>query len=73
MENKLNIIFSNVFNLDESEAKTGIKMGDIPNWDSMGHLNLITSIEEECGIYFSDEEILEMNSYEKISDLLSKK
>ena len=70
MEQKLNLIFSSVFNLKEGDAKAHLKIGDIPNWDSMGQLNLITAIEEELGIYFSTDEIVEMNSYEKISELL---
>ena len=73
MENKLNKIFSNVFHLDENDDKTELKMGDLPNWDSMGHLNLITSLEEELDIFFTNEEIVKINSFEKIHNLLKSK
>ena len=73
MENKLNKIFSNVFHIDENVDKTELKMGDLPNWDSMGHLNLITSLEEELDIFFTNEEIVEINSFEKIYNLLKSK
>ena len=73
MENKLNKIFSNVFHLDENDDKTDLKMGDLPNWDSMGHLNLITSLEEELDIFFTNEEIVKINSFEKIYNLLKSK
>lgn len=31
-------------------------------WDSLKHMNLILALEEELGVQFSDDQIVEMNS-----------
>ena len=71
MDKQLIEIFCRVLNLNETEINSDIKIGDVPNWDSLGHLNLITSIEEEFDVYFSNESIIELNSFGKIKDFLS--
>jgi acyl carrier protein len=71
MDKQLIEIFCRVLNLDETEINSEIAIGDVPNWDSLGHLNLITSIEEEFDVYFSNESIIELNSFGKIKDFLS--
>jgi len=70
MEEQLKSLFANILNIEKNKINNDLKMGDIPNWDSLGHLNLITGIEEEFNIFFSNEEILELNSFKKFYDLL---
>ncbi|MCK4820461.1 acyl carrier protein [bacterium] len=45
----------------------------VENWDSLKHMNLILSLEEEFNIIFSDEEIVEMLSVKIIVETLKKK
>jgi acyl carrier protein len=33
---------------------------DLPNWDSMGHFRLVTELEAQYGVAFSDEEVVGM-------------
>ncbi len=70
MEEQLKLLFANILNIETSKITNDLKMGDVSNWDSLGHLNLITAIEEEFNIFFSNDEILELNSFEKFCDLL---
>ena len=70
MEEQLKLLFANILNIETSKITNDLKMGDVSNWDSLGHLNLITAIEEEFNIFFSNDEILELNSFEKFYDLL---
>ncbi len=42
-------------------------------WDSLKHMNLILSLEEEFSVSLSDEEIMEISSIEDIIKLLKKK
>ena len=70
MEEQLKLLFLFTLNIETSKITNDLKMGDVSNWDSLGHLNLITAIEEEINIFFSNDEILELNSFEKFYDLL---
>lgn len=60
MENRIRKIMSNVFLIDESDIKEDASPETISQWDSIGHLNLITSIEEEFDILFDQDQIVEM-------------
>ena len=60
MENKIKRVMANVFLIEESEIKENASPDAIPQWDSIGHLNLITSLEEEFDIIFTEEQIIEM-------------
>ena len=44
----------------------------IAEWDSLKHMNLILALEEEFGVQFGDEEIVEMLSIELILNTLKK-
>ena len=70
MEEQLKLLFANTLNIETSKITNDLKMGDVSNWDSLGHLNLITAIEEEFNIFFSNDEIVELNSFENFYDLL---
>lgn len=43
---------------------------DVPNWDSIGHMNLVASLEQEFQVQFEVDEIMEMSSPQKILDIL---
>ena len=60
MKNKVKKIFAVVFNLELNTIKDDASPDNILNWDSLNHMNLIVSLEEEFNIRFTDEEIGEM-------------
>ena len=43
-------------------------IGDFPNWDSMGQLIIITSLEKEFDIKFDPEDIMDL---EDVGDMIS--
>lgn len=49
--------------IDEDTA-----IGDFPNWDSMGQLVIITSLEKEFEIKFDPEDIMDL---EDVGDMIS--
>lgn len=49
--------------IDEDTA-----IGDFPNWDSMGQLIIITSLEKEFDIKFDPEDIMEL---EDVGDMIA--
>lgn len=60
MKDKVKKIIANVFNLEFSLIEDNASPDNIMNWDSLNHMNLIVSLEEEFNVRFTDEEIGEM-------------
>jgi acyl carrier protein len=46
---------------------------DIPDWDSVGHLNLIMEVEKEFAVKFEIEEMFEIERLGDITKILDKK
>jgi acyl carrier protein len=44
-EKKLDSIIQKTLRISEAQYHRGLKMGDVTNWDSLGHLRLIFAIE----------------------------
>lgn len=73
MENKeLEKVLKSVFPATE-HFETAMGKSDIPEWDSIGHLNLILEIEDQFEVSFSKEEIESINSIENIENSLKQK
>ena len=66
MKDKVKKIIASVFNLEVNSIKDNASPDNILNWDSLNHMNLIVSLEEEFIIRFTDEEISEMLNLELI-------
>lgn len=44
----------------------------IPAWDSAGHVNLILALEQEFGVTFDEDEVVELVSVEAIVQALAR-
>ena len=73
MKIKIKNIMSSVFNVELSEIDDTSTQGDLDNWDSLGHMNLIVALEEEFGVEFDEEEIVEMMNFKLICLIVSEK
>ena len=65
--------YNNAFivSLDVQEDElAGLKYQDVPAWDSVGHMGLISELEDAFDIQFATDDIVEFNSYEKGIELL---
>jgi len=72
-ESTLTEIISKVLLLDTNELTDDLKRGDYEPWDSMAHLVLISEIENMFGIFFEDDEVVDIWTVADIRSLLSKK
>lgn len=72
MREKIIAIMADVFEMHANEFPTEITQGNIENWDSLRHLNLIVELEEAFDKSFEPEEIGEMTSMDKIIQLIEK-
>ena len=73
MENELKLkqILAGTFQLEVNEIDDDASPDTLDKWDSLQHLNLIMSLEEEFSISFSEDEVVEMMSVALIKEVLS--
>lgn len=67
-----NQVFMEAFSLSEEDLTDAVKMGETKDWDSIGHVSLITSMEDAFDIMFETEDIMEFTSYLKGKEILRK-
>ena len=73
MEKKVLSCFKKVFkNSKIPKDVNKIKMENIKQWDSLGHINLLLEIEKKFKIKFSIKEISELKNMKKIVTTLNK-
>ena len=54
------------------EQLENLKYQDVPAWDSVGHMSLISSLENAFDIMFDTMDVIDFSSYEKGKEILSK-
>ena len=65
--------FESFENLKEDEFSFDKKVEDFAGWDSLSHMTLVAALEPKFGITFEIDEISEMDSVQKIVDIIKKK
>ena len=63
-------IFAKVFSLKENYNFDSLKYQDIPEWDSIGHMTLISKLEEEFNISMETDDIVSFDSFKKGIEIL---
>lgn len=69
---RYNKIFTELFEVDESELDGNFNFGKAPNWDSLAHMELIAQLEDEFEIMFETDDITHFGGYENGKKILSK-
>ena len=70
-EKKYNLSFSETFGISEKKLPK-LKYQDINEWDSVGHMNLISTLEEKFNILMKIDDIIDFSSYKKGKTILKK-
>ena len=65
---KLNEILCDVFITEENQL-ADLKFGS-KNWDSIGHMQMISKLEETFGISISPDDIVKMGTYDDVKKVL---
>lgn len=68
---KYNNAFMESLDVEEGQL-SGLSYQDVPAWDSVGHMGLISELEDAFDIQFETDDIVDFNSYEKGIELLTK-
>lgn len=70
---KLDKILCEVFRLKDSELSDVLTMQDIERWDSLTHMDLVTSIEEGLEIQLTMDDIMSMKDIKTIKKIVHEK
>lgn len=55
-----------------AEQLPGLAYQEIPEWDSVGHMQLIAALEDAFDIMFDTDDIIDFSSYEKGKEFMAK-
>lgn len=69
---KLKKCFTDALGIDEKLVIDKLKYNSISEWDSVGHMALITEIEKNFNVTLTVEEITSMNSFAEAKIILKK-
>lgn len=74
MSNKIKYkeTFIKSLSIDKARFKESIKYNEIPEWDSIGHMTLMSSLEETFQITLETDDIVDFSSYKKGIEILKK-
>nr|WP_321377686.1 acyl carrier protein [uncultured Bacteroides sp.] len=67
IEEKVKEIVSKICEIDTIEVNDDSSIGKYPQWDSVGHLAILSEVEEAFNINFEAEEMMEI---EKVDDII---
>ena len=73
MNDKIKIIMASVFDIKPENIQENSSPDTVANWDSMKHIDLILSLEEEFNLEFDEKEISEMMSFKNIKKIIDVK
>jgi len=61
---------ASALNVDTSEIGADTQFGDLPQWDSMGHMEVLVALEKEFGVEVSADTITNLVSVPAICQYL---
>lgn len=68
---KYNAAFTEALEVTKEQLE-GLEYQQIPTWDSVGHMGLVAAIEDAFDIMMDTDDIIDLSSYEKGKEILSK-
>ena len=63
-------LVSDVLMVSIDKIHEDLTVGDIPEWDSLGHVSIISRVESEFNITLDMDQALDIESIEDIIDIL---
>lgn len=73
VESRIHQIVADIFGVPVETVTSDSSPDTIETWDSLKHLELVLSMEQELGVTFDPEEIAEMLDVELVVDIVTDK
>ncbi len=64
--------FIKALEIEKSKFNDKIKYNEIPEWDSIGHMSLMSELEEKFSITIDTDDIVDFESFNKGKEILGK-
>ena len=71
-KHKYQDIFIKSLSINNNKFNENIKYNEIPEWDSIGHMTLMSGLEEGFGITMDTDDIVDFSSFKKGMKILKK-
>lgn len=71
MDEQLKEVFAEALDLAIEEIEENSSQDNLEDWDSLGHLNLISEIEKTFKVKITMDEVMEMTNYVKVKEVVS--
>ena len=71
-KHKYQDIFIKSLSINSNKFNENIKYNEIPEWDSIGHMTLMSGLEEGFGITMDTDDIVDFRSFKKGIEILKK-
>jgi len=66
-------VFAAVFVVPAVSVTIDTIPDDVPKWDSLGHMAMVAALEQEFGVQFELDEVMEMATVSKIVEIVTAK
>ena len=71
-KHKYQDIFIKSLSINSNKFNENIKYNEIPEWDSIGHMTLMSGLEEGFGVTMDTDDIVDFSSFKKGIEILKK-
>lgn len=73
LEEKVRQIFSDLFFVEKDSLTAETSSETLPAWDSLQHLNLVTSLEAELGLSLRENDIVAMVTFGNVLKIVEER
>lgn len=64
--------FIDGLSVEANKVNDDLKYNDIPEWDSIGHMTLMSNLEETFKVTLETDDIVDFSSFKKGKEILNK-
>ncbi|MER7441991.1 MULTISPECIES: acyl carrier protein [Micromonospora] len=69
---RLRTVFRTALELPEEAEVDGLEYRGIEKWDSLAHMSLVATIEDEFGVMLDTDEVIDLSSFDRARQILEK-
>jgi acyl carrier protein len=73
VSDELKTVILNVLKLDDWEIADTTLASEIPGWDSLSHVNVVSAVERHFGVRFKNVEVLRLKNVGDLQRLVDSK
>ena len=66
-------IFKDALDLEDYDLKLDSEFEAVPGWDSLGHMRIVSEIEEKLNLEFDIDEIVGVDTIQKLIEMIENK